>query len=182
MLGEQHKSIKATGWIRAETPHYLLVGTPISSNWFDKCSSIHRMRDEWRDREPHRMTERTFYTVRFVKIRRLFPVANSNFLFTSDNFTTLNSNWNEIFEQELSLIGFAASKHIEHTPWKETCSLFGVDIRESELCNASCTIVTAKALHSYNQGNSYHIEQWGHDLSTLTIVSSTTHSWWEIKQ
>lgn len=47
----QSESITATGWISAETPHYLLGGTPISSNWFDKCWSIHRMRDEVRDRE-----------------------------------------------------------------------------------------------------------------------------------
>lgn len=58
----ESKSIKATGWISAETPHYLLGGTPISSNWFDKCSSIHRMRDKEKDREPHRMTERKFYS------------------------------------------------------------------------------------------------------------------------
>lgn len=57
MLRELRESIKATGWISAETPHYLLGGTPISSNWFDKCSGIHRMRDEGqRRRELHRVT------------------------------------------------------------------------------------------------------------------------------
>lgn len=45
-LREVSKSIKATGWISAETPHYLFRGTPISSNWFYKCCSIHRMRDK----------------------------------------------------------------------------------------------------------------------------------------
>lgn len=144
MLGEQGESIKVTGWIRAGTPHYLLGGTPISSNWFDKCSSIHRMRDEGRDREPGRMTERESYIIRFVIIRSLFPVTA-----TCDSTLTTSPPWTQTkisFEQELiHLIVFAAYKHIQNTHRKEMSFLFGVHIK-CQLLYYNIEVTTSKLL------------------------------------
>ncbi len=81
----QSVSIKATGWISAGTPHYLLGGTPISSNWFDKCSSIQWMRDEGRQRAAQNDWEEVPHLARFDKNRHVFPAANKNFWFTSSN-------------------------------------------------------------------------------------------------
>lgn len=116
------ESIKATGWISAETPHYLLGGTPISSNWFDKCWSIPRMRDEGRDRE------KVLNSVRFDQNRRLFPVANRNFWFSAVNFTILNSDWNYTFEQEARINPTLLPQNTPNE--EETSSLFSVIVRE----------------------------------------------------
>lgn len=61
MLGELSKSINATGRISAKTQDYLLGGTPISSNWFDKC-----WRTELLVTESPPQNERKFHTLEFL--------------------------------------------------------------------------------------------------------------------